>query len=112
MIKVNKNLVGLMSLALLLSSVGVAFGAITAPESGNLPSAEPKTIISNIFDYIAWIVASVAALMIVIGGIMWMTAGGDDEQTTKARRLIIAAVVGLIIVGAAVGITRWVAGLF
>ena len=112
MIKVNRKLVGVISLALLLSGAGVVLGAITDPESGNLPTVEPNTLISRIFDYVAWIVASIAALMIVIGGVMWTTAGGDDEQIVKARKLIIAAVIGLIIVGGAVGIIRWVTDLF
>ena len=109
MFKVNKKLVGLISLALMLSSASVALG-ITPADSGDLPEDQPNVIIRNIFNAVAAIMAIVAALMIVIGGIMWMTAQGDDEQITKARKLIIAAVVGLIIIGAAVGIVNFVVG--
>ncbi|PIP15838.1 MAG: hypothetical protein COU84_00170 [Candidatus Portnoybacteria bacterium CG10_big_fil_rev_8_21_14_0_10_43_39] len=109
-IKVNKKLVGLMSLALLLSSASMAVGVIQPADPGDLPSDEPDTVIVGIFNTVAVIIAVVAALTIVIGGIMWMTAGGNAETETRARQIIIAAVIGLIIVGAAVGIANFVIG--
>lgn len=108
----KKSLIALLALSYLFVSVGAVSAEVRDPVSGNLPSDEPDTVIARIFSTVAWIIASVAALMIVIGGIMWMTAGGDDEQTTRARKLIIAAVVGLIIIGAAVGIAQFVLSVF
>jgi uncharacterized membrane protein len=103
--------ISLICLALFFAGAQVIFGA-TKPAGLNLPDISIEQLLTNIFNLAAKIVASIAALAIVIGGIMWMTAGGNAETETKARQTIIAAVIGLIIVGAAVGIVNFVLRIF
>lgn len=105
-------LIGALSLFALMAVAGGVSAGITNPESGALPSATPDVVIKNIFDLVALIIGAIAALMVVIGGVMWMTAGGDEERAATARKMIISGVVGLIIVGAAVGLVRFVLKIF
>ncbi|MBU1136943.1 pilin [Patescibacteria group bacterium] len=103
--------ISLICLTLFLASAQVVFG-VDKPAGLNLPDITIQELLKNIFNLVAQIVATLAALTIVIGGIMWMTAGGDDDQVTSARKMITAAVIGLIIVGAAVGIVTLVLQIF
>ena len=100
-----------MSLILFFGGALTVFG-LEQPAGLNLPDITIQELLRNIFNLVASIVASVAALVIVYGGILWMTAGEDEDQITRARKLIIAAVVGLIIVGAAVGLVNFVLTIF
>ncbi len=100
-------LISTLSLFALMAVAGGVSADIANPESGELPTQEPDVVLGNIFNIISLLVASIAALMVIIGGIMWMTAGGDEERAANARKMIISGVVGLIIVGAAVGIVTY-----
>lgn len=46
----------------------------------------------------------------VFAGYMYLTAGGDEEQIKTAIKYLRNAVIGLIIVMASFGITKWVVG--
>ncbi len=113
----NKNmdykvwLIGFLVFLSVFAGVGFAL-AIDKPTNLDLPDISIEQVLQNIFNLVAGIVAAVAALVIIIGGIMWMTAGGDEERVTKARKTILAAIIGLIIVGAAVGIVTFVLRIF
>lgn len=94
-------------LSYLFVGVGSAFAAVEpAPIDSDLGHKDLKTIVKGIFNVVAAVMAIIAALLLVIGGVMWMTAGGNAESETKARQLMIGAIVGLIIIGAAVGIVE------
>ena len=47
-------------------------------------------------------------ISMIIGGFMWMTARGESEQITKAKNILIWSILGLIVIFAAFGITRFV----
>ncbi len=102
-------LIILLCLPLFLGSAGSVFSAtVQTPNNLNLPDISIDEVLGNILNLVAKIIAWVAVLVIVIGGIMWMTAGGDEEQVARARKMIIAAIVGLIIVGAAAGLVNFI----
>lgn len=105
------GLISLFSFLLLFAGVGFAL-AVDKPADLNLPDIKIEDVLKNIFNLVAGIVASIAALVIVIGGIMWMTAGGNEEQVIKARKMIMGAIIGLIIVGGAVGLVTFVLRIF
>lgn len=100
-----------LALALLLAGAPAVWG-VDKPAGLQLPDITIKDFLKNIFNLVASIVASIAALAIVIGGIMWMTAGDDGDRVTNARNTIKAAIIGLIIVGAAVGAVNLVLTIF
>jgi len=60
----------------------------------------------GITNWVAGIVASLAALMIVIGGFQYMLSGGNEEKVANARKTIQWAVIGLIIVLASWGLLQ------
>jgi len=43
------------------------------------------------------VLAVVAAVLLVVGGIQFMTSGGNSEQTNKARNTILYALIGLAV---------------
>lgn len=47
-------------------------------------------------------------VLIVYSGYLWMTAGGEEQQIEKAKDYIKNSVIGLVIILAAFGITRFV----
>ena len=44
------------------------------------------------------VLALIATVLIIGGGVMWMTSGGNEDQIGKAKKLMIAAIVGLVII--------------
>ena len=55
------------------------------------------------------IVAGIAAvIIIIIAGISYITAGSNAEQTKTARNRILYAAIGMVVIGAAWTITRFV----
>ena len=49
-------------------------------------------------------------VLIVYAGYLWMTAGGEEQQIEKSKSYIKNSVIGLVIILAAFGITRFVIG--
>lgn len=52
-------------------------------------------LISNIFTYLLNILASLAVLMIVYGGIVLLTSAGNESKIGNAKKILFYAVVGL-----------------
>ncbi len=66
--------------------------------STGLTTSDLKTVVINVIKWILGILALVAVVLIIYGGIIWMTAAGNAEKIEKAKRIIIDAVIGLVIV--------------
>ena len=65
------------------------------------------------FITVAFIVAGVVFLfMLIIGGIRWVLSGGDKAQTEGARNQITAALIGLVVVFAAYAIATLISNIF
>lgn len=58
-------------------------------------------LLSNILTTIQSIVAILAVVMIVVGGILYITSGGDQGRVTLAKTAVTAAIIGLAIAVAA-----------
>lgn len=97
--KINKKLVaGLITVALLAP---IAASALTIEEVGGtvaLGTADLKTTVVNIIQWVLGLLGLIAVIMILYGGFVWMTAGGNEEKVASAKKVISAAVIGLIIV--------------
>ncbi len=52
----------------------------------------------RIADWVAGIAATVAVLMVVIGGIQYMVSGGNEEKVATARKTIQWSLIGLIVI--------------
>jgi type IV secretory pathway VirB2 component (pilin) len=75
-----------------------------------LGTSDLKQTVINVIQWVLGIMALVAVVFIIIGGVTWMTAGGNEEKVEKAKKIISAAVIGLIIVLLAWAIVIFVAG--
>ncbi|PIT88634.1 MAG: hypothetical protein COU29_02570 [Candidatus Magasanikbacteria bacterium CG10_big_fil_rev_8_21_14_0_10_36_32] len=47
-------------------------------------------------------------VLTIYAGILWGTAAGNEDKVDKAKKILISAFIGLVIVGAAYGITSLV----
>lgn len=62
----------------------------------------------NIVSFVLGLLAGIAAIVIIIGGIMFATANGNASQITNARQTILYAVIGLAIAAFSSGIVALV----
>lgn len=75
-----------------------------------LGSADLKSTVINIVNYVLGLLGLIAVIMIIIGGFQWLTAAGNEERVEKAKKVISAAVVGLIVILLAWAIVIFVVG--
>jgi len=69
------------------------------------PGGDTINVVLNI---VFGVSASIAVLMIVIGGFRYIVAHGDPNQTASAKNGILYALVGLVVVMAAYSIVAFV----
>lgn len=72
-----------------------------------------KDVIEIILSLLGWILgilALVAAVLFVVGGIKWMTAQGSKDKVQEAQRLMLACIIGMLIIMAAWGIAKYAVG--
>lgn len=65
-----------------------------------------------IVSFVLGILAGIAVIIIIIGGIMYVTSGGDASNLTKAKNTILYAVIGLIVAILSSAIIAFVNGFF
>jgi hypothetical protein len=74
-------------------------------DSGGQKLNDIVKLVINIFSVI---VAVVAVIMIIIGGLKYIMSGGDSGNITGAKNTILYAIIGLVIVALAQFIVRFV----
>jgi len=72
------------------------------------PSDSGNNLLPHVLNTVFAIAASIAVLMVVIGGFRYIVANGDPGATTSAKNSIIYALVGLVVVMAAYSIVAFV----
>jgi hypothetical protein len=55
-------------------------------------------LVSQVIRYILGIIAVIATLMFVWGGVMMLTSGGNADQVRKARETLVWATIGIIVI--------------
>jgi len=60
-----------------------------------------SALTTNILNNLKTIIATIAIVMIVVGGLMYILSGGEEKNVTRAKSIITAACIGLAIVLAA-----------
>jgi hypothetical protein len=71
-------------------------------------SGEVDSVVQTIINILSLIIGIVAVVMIIINGLRFITSGGDANAVNSARNGVIYALVGLILVGVAQFIVRFV----
>lgn len=90
--------------------------AVTLVDGGstdvNIPTLSGDQVLHNALNITYSLGATVAIIVIIIGGITYATSAGDSANITKAKNMILYAVIGLGVVIAAFAITNFVIGRF
>ena len=68
------------------------------------------SIINTAINLFSLVVAIVAVIMIIVGGLKYITSGGDSGNVTGAKNTILYAVIGLVVVALAQFIVKFVLG--
>jgi len=74
------------------------WGTTNKPE--NVPT-DFRQAIMNLTNFILGLVAVIATLMIIYGGVLYLTSLGNEEASAVAKRTIANAIVGIFITGLA-----------
>lgn len=86
-----------------------ALAQLTPPSGGvGVPNTPLDVLIIQIINWILAIVALIAVIMLIYGGVRYIVSGGDDQQTTAAKNTILYAIVGLIVVGLSWAIVNFI----
>ena len=104
--------VALLTLAAVAVPLAAAHGVsyIDPSQSIGLGSADLRTTVTNIINWVLGLLGIIAVIMILYGGFIWLTAAGNEENVTKAKNILSAAIIGLVIVLLAWAIVNYVLG--
>jgi hypothetical protein len=78
------------------------------PNASGCASGQLATTVTNIVNVFSVFVGIASVIMIMFGGFRYITAGGDSGKINSAQQTIIYALVGLVVVGFAQVIVRFV----
>jgi len=93
-----------MALAMYFLLPALVFAAIENPISAN----SLEEAITNIVNGVLGLTAIVAVAFIVYGGFLYITSQGDQQQIEAGKKAIIGAVLGIIVVGLAYVVVKFV----
>jgi heme/copper-type cytochrome/quinol oxidase subunit 2 len=71
-------------------------------------SDNASTLVKNIVSTLLWVIAAVAGIVIVVGGIKYVTSNGDANKIQSAKNTIMYAVIGLVVAIVAQAIVMFV----
>jgi len=104
----NKKLIYTALFIGLICLAPVVFGAsITNP----LGVGTFKDLLLKIADGVGTLIASLAAIMIIIAGILYLTSAGSPEKIGTAKKALVYAVIGIVIGLSAKGIVSMIEGI-
>ena len=72
---------------------------------------DPRLIAASIINVILGFLGLIAVVIILLGGFKWMTAGGNEDKIEEAKHMLTAGLIGLIIIIASWGISKFVLNL-
>lgn len=92
-------------------SIFTRIAAVLPPANDlGIPESDPNIVLQNGLN-IAYFVAGLAAvLVIVIAGFTLTASGGDPATVTKAKNSVLFAVIGLVVIIMAAVITQFLIG--
>lgn len=74
----------------------------------NLGQRDPRTMVAQLINVVLTLLGIVAVVIVLLGGFKWMTAAGNEDKVSEAKKLLGAGVIGLVIILAAWGISRFI----
>lgn len=70
------------------------------------------TQIETVINVLLFVIAAVAVIMIILGGIKYVLSNGDSSQITSAKNTILYAVIGLVVALLSYAIVNFVVNQF
>lgn len=77
-----------------------------------LGTRDLEEIVIGIIQWLLGILALIAVVLMIYGGVLWMTSGGNTDQIKKAKGIIANALIGLVIILSAWGIVSYLLNRF
>lgn len=77
-------------------------------DTSGLPRPNTDNTIDTALNLVFAIAASIAALMVVIGGFRYILAHGDSNAVAQARKTVLYAIIGLVVIMVAFSIVTFV----
>ena len=71
---------------------------IAGPDA-SISEASATEILTNMIQWLLGLVAVLALMSIIIGGIMYILSIGNENMAAKAKKAILYAIIGLLVVG-------------
>lgn len=112
MIKENKKMLFLaVALNAILSPLSALAAAVpfTLNEPANVPN-NLNTVIGSIVSGVVALMALVAVLFLVFGGVQYLTSSGEDEKVEKAKNTMTYALLGLVIAAVSYATIKLIVG--
>ena len=66
------------------------------------------SIIQSVTTTLLGVIAAIAVLMIIIGGLRYVISGGDPKKTADAKNTVLYAIIGLVVALLAFAIIKFV----
>jgi len=70
-----------------------------------------EMLIDKIINIITALAGVVLVIFLIWGGITYITAAGNEEQSGKGKKIVFDAIIGIVIVGAAFALAKYVMGI-
>ncbi len=105
-------LIGLAMALPVLADTNTSSGSQVVNIPNPIACNDATCLISQVVRYILGIIAILATLMFVWGGVMMLTSGGNAERVKRAKETLSWAVIGIVVILLSWAIIRFVlAGL-
>jgi hypothetical protein len=78
---------------------------------GKSTPTDLRFMIGNVINIFLSFLGLLVVIYILVAGYKWMTAGGDTKKVDDAKKQITNATIGLFIILASWGLTRWIIGI-
>jgi len=97
---------GLLAVPTLVFAQG--FDTVLSPFEGVQGGSDIVGAIRNIVNALLILVAIIAVIFVIIGGVRYITSSGDEDASAAAKNTIIFALVGLVIIGLSIVIVNFI----
>lgn len=88
------------------ADTGTVGEAVGLPNPIKCPDA--TCLVSQVIRYILGIIAVIATIMFIWGGVMMLTSGGNAEQVKRAKETLVWATIGILVIMISWAVIRFV----
>lgn len=97
---------GLLLTVLVVPVASVQAATVSIPNP--IACSTATCLIAQVVRYILGVIAILATLMFIWGGVMMLTSGGNSERVRQAKETLAWAAIGIVVIMLSWGIIRFV----